>query len=153
MAINLHHLLHPRHHSNVGIHHGLKAQFRTLTSNPLLPHTHCYAHRLELCINKAFNNILLEIDFNFRKNLTTAINSLSDNYGSRAVKRKADLVQTCEDMKVKMYKLKRIFTVRWTASQVVAINSVLRMYSCVWQDLVAISDDDKKENAQRKKNC
>uniref|UniRef100_A0AC34FVM7 DUF4371 domain-containing protein n=1 Tax=Panagrolaimus sp. ES5 TaxID=591445 RepID=A0AC34FVM7_9BILA len=125
----------------VGIHGGLKALFKTFTSNPFLTHIHCYAHRLELCINKAFNKVVLGTGLYLQRNLTTSINGLSDFYGSRAVKRKAELVELCRDMNIKMYKLKRIFY---------DVFQIIQKYSLAYQLEAAVLPGQKLESKKLK---
>ncbi|PAA56523.1 hypothetical protein BOX15_Mlig001790g1 [Macrostomum lignano] len=125
---------------------GLISQLRPWASKQFFQH-HCAAHKLELSIYHAF-----EI-FPFMQHLDKNINSLHKFYMSHAVKRKASLAQTSEALNLVFYELKRIYRIRWVASEVSALDVIRKSYYLLLTNLENIKspssgfDDESKATA------
>jgi hypothetical protein len=64
------------------------------------------------------------------------------------VKQKSILVETSEDMKIKLYALKLIFDTRWAATQESALKSIVQTYVCMrktFSTLASTSDEEQLE--------
>ena len=129
---------------------GLYGQFKRFTNNFKLVHVHCLAHRLELVAEHAFSEVVTTRNINLWKLLTNSINGIANVFGTTAVKRKNLLVETCKDMNIEFYALRRIFEVRWAASQYDAIRAVLLNYGCIWRTLLKWSSFDDPREARSK---
>ncbi len=131
---------------------GLRAKFRAFTNNPLMPSIHCMAHKLELVVNAAFNQVVKDNNFNLQVLLIESINGIANYFGATSTKRKTTLVEKCENLGFSVYQFQRIFDARWMATQLTAINTVMRMYPCLWRTLEKIHDDPTVTEPRLRKN-
>ncbi|PAA88322.1 hypothetical protein BOX15_Mlig021755g1 [Macrostomum lignano] len=125
---------------------GLVSRLRPWAKNNFFQH-HCAAHKLELSIYHAFEN------FPYMQHLDTSINSLYKFYMRHATKRKASLLETSEVLDKVFYELKRIYRIRWVASEVSALDVIRKSYYLLLTNLENIIstssdfDDESKATA------
>jgi hypothetical protein len=95
---------------------------------------HCLAHRLQLVIGHAF----MDMD-GFKNKFETVINGIYSFYYDKSFKRKESLQKTAEGLGSKFYELHYIYTVRWISSELLALESIYKLYPSLLENMLLIS--------------
>lgn len=126
---------------------GLLAKLRDYTGKSKLLFMHCLAHRLQLAIGKAWKK------YEHFSSLEDIVNDVYNFYNNRGHKRKAHLKKTIASMEMKSYVLKKIFKIRWVASEKSAILNLIKSYKGVLEDLLLIERSDSDFSRKTKKEA
>lgn len=108
-----------------------------------IPHIHCAAHRVELALKHAYQDIdeEHELQQGWSETINSVVNHAANLFSSFSAKRLERLRKTAKEQELSgsvdaFLQLKRIFAPRWTPTTLEALKTFARMMKTLWDNLI-----------------
>lgn len=96
---------------------------------------HCLAHKLQLAVGHAMDNV-----HGYKDVFEQFVKSIYSFYYNKSFKRKESLVETAESLGEVFHELSNINTIRWVASEKLALDKIYVNYRSLVNNMVLISE-------------
>ena len=128
--------------SMTGKDNGLAVRIRRAVKHPIYV-IHCSAHRLQLALDHALDS------HPFKTIYVKFVNDIHNFYMSHSYARYKSLKDTALKQNLKLYKLNRIFDIRWVQSEANCIRNLIRNWPILVENLNDIKERDKSPEVRK----